>query len=46
MRFSQLFGKTTKTLPADAKIASHKLLYKAGFIRQFLLEDGFSYRWE
>jgi len=34
MRFSQLFGKTTKTLPADAKIASHKLLYKGGFIRR------------
>jgi len=34
MRFSQFFGKTTKTLPADAKIASHKLLYKGGFIRR------------
>jgi len=34
MRFSQLFGKTTKTSPADAKIASHKLLYKGGFIRR------------
>jgi len=34
IRLSQLFGKTTKTLPADAKIASHKLLYKGGFIRR------------
>ncbi len=34
MRFSQLFGKTTKSVPADAKIASHKLLYKGGFIRR------------
>lgn len=34
MRYSELFGKTTKTVPADAKIASHKLLFKGGFIRR------------
>jgi len=34
MKYSQLFGKTVKTVPADAKIASHKLLYKGGFIRR------------
>jgi len=34
MRYSSLFGKTTKTAPTDAKIASHKLLYKAGFVRR------------
>lgn len=34
MRYSQLFGKTIKTIPRDAKIASHKLLFKGGFIRR------------
>lgn len=34
MRYSQLFGKTTKGLPADAKIPSHKFLYKGGFVRR------------
>jgi len=34
MRYSQLFGKTIKNIPSDAKIASHKLLFKAGFIRR------------
>ncbi len=34
MRYSQFFGKTSKTVPADAKIASHKLLFKGGFIRR------------
>ena len=34
MRYSSFFGKTTKSVPADAKIASHKLLYKGGFIRR------------
>ncbi len=34
MLYSQLFAKTTKTVPAEAKIASHKFLYKAGFIRR------------
>ncbi len=34
MRYSQFFGKTTKSLPSDAKIPSHKLLYKGGFIRR------------
>jgi len=34
MRYSFLFGKTTKAVPTDAKIASHRLLYKAGFVRR------------
>lgn len=34
MRYSELFGKTTKTVPADARIVSHKLLFKAGFMRR------------
>lgn len=34
MRYSNLFGKTIKTTPADARIASHKLLVKGGFIRR------------
>jgi prolyl-tRNA synthetase len=34
MRYSQLFGKSSKTIPADAKIASHRLLVKGGFIRR------------
>lgn len=34
MRYSQLFGKTSKTVTKDAVIASHRLLLQAGFIRQ------------
>jgi prolyl-tRNA synthetase len=35
MRYSTLFGQTQKTIPADAQLSSHKLLYQAGFIRRF-----------
>jgi len=35
MRYSQLFGKTVKSVPSDARLVSHKLLFKGGFIRQF-----------
>lgn len=34
MRYSKLFGKTTKTVPSDEKIISNKLLYQAGYIRE------------
>lgn len=34
MRYSQLFGKTIKTFPADAQLVSHKYLVKGGFIRR------------
>jgi prolyl-tRNA synthetase len=34
MLYSKLFGKTTKTVPADDKIISAKLLFQAGFIRE------------
>ena len=34
MRMSKLFGQTLRKPPADAQIASHQLLVKAGFIRQ------------
>ncbi len=34
MRYSQLFGKTSKTVTKDAVIASHRLLLQGGFIRQ------------
>lgn len=34
MRYSKLFGKTIKEAPKDATLTSHKLLYKAGFIRE------------
>lgn len=34
MRYSQLFGKTTKTISREATATSHKLLLKGGFIRQ------------
>lgn len=34
MKYSKLFGKTTKTISSDLKIASNKLLYKAGYIRE------------
>jgi prolyl-tRNA synthetase len=33
-RFSQLFIPTLKEAPADAQVTSHKLLVRAGFIRQ------------
>lgn len=34
MRYSRLFGKTIKETPKDVALSSHKLLYKAGFIRE------------
>lgn len=34
MRYSQLFGKTVREAPKDAKLLSHKFLYQAGFIRE------------
>ncbi len=34
MRYSKLFGKTTKTISQDDKIASSKLLQQAGYIRE------------
>lgn len=34
MRYSKIFGKTTKTTPSDATLTSHKLLLQAGFIRE------------
>ena len=34
MRYSKLFGKTVRAAPAEAQLASHKLLYQAGFIRE------------
>ena len=33
-RLSQLFVPTLKEAPADAQVPSHKLLVRAGFIRQ------------
>jgi prolyl-tRNA synthetase len=35
MRYSKLFGKTIRKVPKDAQLASHQLLFKAGFIRRF-----------
>ena len=34
MKYSKFFGKTIKDTPKDASLASHKLLYQAGFIRE------------
>ncbi len=34
MRYSKLFGKTTKTVTKDAVAVSHKYLLQGGFIRQ------------
>lgn len=34
MRYSQLFGKTTKTVPSDADSVNAKLLTQAGFIQK------------
>ena len=33
MKYSKLFGKTVREAPKDATLASHKLLYQAGYIR-------------
>lgn len=35
MRYSKLFGKTVRKVPKDARLTSHKLLFKGGFIRRF-----------
>lgn len=34
MKYSKLFGKTIKETPKDATFASHKLLYRAGYMRE------------
>ena len=34
MKFSKLFARTIKTMPADIKSVSHRYLYQAGFIRE------------
>ena len=34
MRQSKLFSKTSKNVPRDIQLQSHKLLYQAGFIRE------------
>ena len=34
MKYSKLFGVTVKDIPSELKAPSHKLLYKAGFVRQ------------
>ena len=34
MRMSRLFSQTLREAPADAEVASHQLLLRAGFIRQ------------
>lgn len=34
MRYSKLFGKTSKTTSSDDKIISSKLLHQAGFVRE------------
>src|SRR5438128_12265682 len=42
MRMSKLFSQTLREAPADAEVASHRLLVRAGFIRQ-LAAGVFSY---
>jgi len=34
MKYTKLFGKTVKSVPKDATMVSHQLLYKAGYIRE------------
>lgn len=34
MKYSKLFGRTTKTISDDLKLASNKYLYQAGFVRE------------
>ncbi len=36
MRYSRLFGHTVREAPKDAVLASHKLLYRAGYIRDLV----------
>ena len=36
MRMSNLFGHTLREAPADAEIAGHRLLLRAGFIDQLM----------
>jgi prolyl-tRNA synthetase len=33
MRFSRLLGRTFRQPPAEAQLASHQLLVRAGFVR-------------
>ena len=42
MRMSQLFSQTLREASADAEVASHQLLLRAGYIRQ-LASGIFSY---
>ncbi|MFH1601564.1 MAG: proline--tRNA ligase [Candidatus Shapirobacteria bacterium] len=35
MKYSKIFGKTVKSVPADAVAVSHKYLWQGGFIRRF-----------
>lgn len=34
MKYTKIFGRTIKESPKDANLASHKLLYRGGFIRE------------
>ena len=34
MKYSALFGKTIKSIPSDAQLASHQFLVKGGFVRR------------
>lgn len=36
MMYSRLFGKTVRDEPSEAVLSSHKLLYKAGYIRDLV----------
>src|SRR4051812_50126710 len=42
MRMTQLFSQTLREAPSEAEVASHRLLLRAGFIRQ-LAAGIFSY---
>src|SRR3990172_8256962 len=36
MRYSRLFAPTLREVPADVELTSHRLLLRAGFIRQLV----------
>ena len=45
MRLIRAFGQTLRNAPAEAEIASHQLLLRAGYIRHLRLEFSATCHW-